>query len=216
MKSAEYRDLFGNKNTSHAKRGAKFEDALNLLHRRVYDLEKTAYMVKNEIDWTYTTERDVKTAMAAKRITPQQWAKTGDGRYLSARKSSADFEGGVLFDINKNSVHVLFDAKETGGKSLPLANIKPHQIESLSIASIAGSIAGFLVLFTDHDRVFFLPALFVRMFADKAKYAARVSRRAASGTQSISLAAAEEFGIEVFKRNGFWDYREALKVLVKK
>lgn len=216
MKTSEYRDLFGNKNTSHASRGAAFEDALELLHRRKYETGKTAFIRKNNLDWVYTTERDIRAALDAKRISPAQCAKTFDGKFLVARQTKPDFEGGCLFGNHDRAVHVIFDAKQTKNKSLPLSMLKTHQIELLAIAQQRGSIAGFMIWFSEADRVFFLSALAARQIGDKAKFAARKNGRAASGTQSISIKTLELIAIEVEKTGGFWDWREALKVLVKK
>lgn len=215
MKSAEYLNLFGDKQTSHANLGKDFEDALEIVHRRLYATNKTGFIQKNNLDWVYTSKENIDNALAAGKLSPAQCAKTLDGRYLVSKQTKPDFEGGILFDWVKLATHILFDAKQTKGKSISLTNLKNHQIETLALAQMCGSLSGFMVHFSDVDRVFFLSALSVRQINDEAKYAPRKNDRAVSGSQSISIKTCEMIGVEVKRINGFWDWRDALVRLVK-
>lgn len=67
------------------------------------------------------------------------------------QKSTIDYTGVV------QGVPIAFDAKETGLKSFPLANIHPHQIEFMEDFTLQGGIAFIIVNFKAYDEMYFLP-----------------------------------------------------------
>lgn len=65
-------------------------------------------------------------------------------------KTETDYYGvfqGKYFD---------FEAKQTNGDSLPLSNIKPHQIDHMKKVSKYGAIVFFVVYFQKHEKFYLL------------------------------------------------------------
>jgi recombination protein U len=60
--------------------------------------------------------------------------------YVYLEKAGCDFSGNV------DGIAITFEAKETAGDSLPLANIKPHQVDALfaNRKGISGLVVGFM------------------------------------------------------------------------
>ncbi len=67
------------------------------------------------------------------------------------KKSTIDFTGVV------QGIPVCFDAKETGLKSLPFANIHSHQIDFMKDFTKQGGEAFIIVNFKSYDEMYFLP-----------------------------------------------------------
>jgi penicillin-binding protein-related factor A (putative recombinase) len=86
---------------------------------------------------------------------------SGDGsgthaeRYQFVPESKAEPDyGGVLAPAGRA---IFYDAKTTRRGVLDFDNLHPHQIEFLERAVRCGAVAGFLVEFSLHQAVFFLP-----------------------------------------------------------
>ncbi len=65
------------------------------------------------------------------------------------KKSTVDYVGTLL-----GGKSVCFDAKETKGKSFPLANVKKHQMEYMGNAVKLGGRAFIIVSFTDINKIY--------------------------------------------------------------
>ncbi len=115
-------------------------------------------------------------------------------------KSTVDYVGNV------QGIPVCFDAKETGGKSLPLENIREHQLLFMRKFTMQGGIAFILADFTDVDRYFALDYFTLQKFCDEA---------AAGGRKSVPLAAFD--GCPEIKRHGRYlvHYLEVIEKLLE-
>jgi recombination protein U len=168
------------KHVSHSNLGKELEDALNRTHY-LYAIQKTAHILQNPKTWVYTNKAkyDYLTSTGAGATV----ARTGDGKYLQAKKSNVDFSGNV------GAMHVAFDAKQTKGKSFPLKNVERHQIEKLLLTEQTGAIAGLIVWMSDISRVFFIRAAMLNDAVIEMLYK--------QGRSSISLKQMEEEAIEI-------------------
>jgi recombination protein U len=154
-----------------------------------------AFVNRNPVEWETVSRKERDDALQAGRITNSQWAQTGDGRILIQKQSKTDFEGGGR---NGRGFAVLFDAKQTGAASIPLANFREHQVKSLSRAARCGVIAGFMIRFTRTNRVFFAPAPLVEECF--------VKSRLQSGRKSISTEMLLAGGKEIPVKNELVDW----------
>lgn len=120
------------KSRSHAHRGKGLE--------RLIDMANTKY-------------RNAGIADIRKVPTPVQITQDL-GQKIIGRKEKAEWVdyAGIL-----NGRSVVFDAKETAGKSLPLNNIPLHQFEFLYSYHQKNGIAFLLVYFKDYDKYYRLP-----------------------------------------------------------
>lgn len=199
----------------HANLGREWEQELEAVHDW-YRLQRRADIVKNPHDWVFITEKRYRAIVG--KYSPEHFARTDGGHRLLRSQSDIDFSGGgnvggtVVGGVRMGGrgFAVCFDAKASKGKSLPLSNIKPHQVHRLRESSRCGTIAGFMIKMSDVDRVFFIRVEFMeRRFTDWQKQA---GRRAKTGTASISLEDLEMFGTEIKKNpmNMLWDYLEKI------
>ncbi|MFM8395734.1 MAG: Holliday junction resolvase RecU [Acidobacteriota bacterium] len=74
-------------------------------------------------------------------------------RFVPESKGEPDY-GGVLAPDGRG---IFYDAKTTRRESLDFDNLHPHQVEFLERTSGCGAVAGFLVEFSLHQTVYFLP-----------------------------------------------------------
>lgn len=217
-------DLPGQKTSSNSRKGKDFEAEIETVND-YYRLRGIVDVVKNAEKWVvFDKLKFGQTADGYFRAVPSKFkqggkkiqihssvvppknyvadniAITANGWVLKREDSYVDFSGG-----NDEAAYA-FDAKESKGDYISLDNLKPHQIHRLSLSRKCRCIAGFLIKFTDHDRVFFAPIAFV---VEKDEIRRRqTGKRAAPGTASISIAELEKHGREVIKdtRNGLWDW----------
>jgi len=170
-----------------------------------------ADIVKNPSEWVFIGEyeyRQIEAKIHAKLLAPGLIAQTDNGRFMKLVPSDIDFAGGG------RGFAVCFDAKATNGDRFPLLNIKPHQVQRIKESAKCGTIAGFMIRFTEHRRVFFIRSVEIsKKFENWEKSKIRGSR-AAKGTASLSIAELEQNSIEIFrnKMNSTWDW---LPYLVK-
>lgn len=92
---------------------------------------------------------------------------------------------------------ILFDAKETSLKNLPLSNIHLHQYELLSKWHMYGARAFLVVKFVKENRYFYLP------YCELEKFWNRMLK---GGRKSIALSEFEEVATEIKLESGFLDY----------
>lgn len=179
--------------TPQGGRGRDLELVLERTHK-VYAFRKIGSIDKHEREWRYCGLVEYQKL----RITaPAIAAMASNGRPLKAIKSIVDFSGVA------RGMSTYFDAKETQGKSLPLANISEHQTRFLFEKQACGAWAGFLIYFSDLNRFFFLKASYVRDVTTEALVK--------KGRKSISLAMCEENGTEIFEdKDGVLDWASAL------
>lgn len=172
---------------NHAHRGRDFELALERTHE-FYEMRGLADIARNPVEWERVSKRELDEALKRRRITNNQWAEIAGGGFLIQKQSKVDFEGGGR--VNGKGFSILFDAKETSAKSIPLDNFRRHQVESLSRGARCGRIAGFMIRFVaSGGRVFFAPAQFVADCFIAADYQ--------NQRKSISIKQLETSGIEI-------------------
>lgn len=188
--------------------GRDWENQIENVHRW-YRLRKIADIVKNPSEWIFIGEREyeeIRRKISCRQLDPGKIAATDNGRFMKLVPSDIDFSGGGRGFGGHFAI--AFDAKATMGNRLPLANVKAHQVRRLVESARCGCLAGFLVLLSEQNRAFFVPADFMdRKFVDLER--SKVSRRrAAPGAASLSLPELEQNAVEIFrnKSNGLWDY----------
>ncbi len=189
---------------NHSNLGKDWEAELENVHHW-YRLERAADVVKNPSEWVFIGQReyeDILRKISLKQLAPGKVAATDNGRFMKLVPSDIDFSGGG------RGFTIAFDAKATAGDRLPLDNIKPHQIRRLLESSRCGCVAGFLVLFREHLRVFFVAVDFVDRKFELRERSRPGRRRAAAGTASLSISELEAAAVEIFRhpKNGLWDY----------
>lgn len=189
MTAKEYRQGALFNRADHSNLGKDLEKDLEKTHYN-YKHRGIADVVKNAEKWNYT---GLSAYNDNYRSTHDIVAKTNSGRYLIKCASDIDFSGNL-----SDGRAVYFDSKQTRGKSLPLGNIKGHQIRRLADKEASGAIAGLLVYFSDLDRLFFISGSIIEEFQIKALYK--------KGRKSIPLAAFEDVGREIFRTNNLWDW----------
>lgn len=80
--------------------------------------------------------------------------RTGDWRrFIPESKGEPDY-GGVLAPQGRA---IFYDAKSTRREALDFDNLHPHQVSFLERTAGCGAVAGFLVEFSLHRQVYFLP-----------------------------------------------------------
>ncbi len=84
-------------------------------------------------------------------------------------KSTVDYLGNI------QGVPICFDAKETGQKSLPIANIHEHQIEFMTDFHKQGGLSFLIVWFKHFNEYYLLPLETLQYFWEGAKNGGRKS-----------------------------------------
>lgn len=198
--------------TDHSNRGLSTEKQLIAAHD-YYRLQGIADVVKNPSEWIYISEaeyRRLKEKQERGGIKRGTLAVTDDLRKMRRVPSDVDFAGGGK--CSSGHFAICFDAKESAGMRIPLANFKEHQIRRLLQSARCGNIAGFMIRMSDHDRMFFAAAQFIeKRYTDWIKQTYG-NRKAKPGTASISVEELEANAIEIFRHRtgGFWDWHGAL------
>lgn len=85
-------------------------------------------------------------------------------KFIPESKAEPDYGGALAPDGRA----IYYDAKTTRREVLDFDNLHAHQIEFLERAGRVGAIAGFLVEFSAHQEVYFLPIQIVVLWRDKA------------------------------------------------
>lgn len=168
-----------NKITNYANRGQYFE---------------------NLIDFTNNVYARKEIALINKRPTPIKVIRSNYGRIthaVYAEKSTVDYDG-----IYKGKA-VVFEAKSTKGKSLPLSNITDEQMEYLEKAKRHGAVSFIIINMIELDKTYILHNGIVQSYRKNAKE---------GGRKSIPLQAMKDKGKEVKSENGVpLDYITALE-----
>ena len=141
----------------HSNRGSDFESELETVHE-LYLRQGIVDVVKNPSAWVYCSSGNYSQMVIHD---PGSVARDGNGRPMRRVRSNVDYAGG-----NGNGVFI-FDAKQTSGKTLPLANIHEHQILRLRRSAKCGCKAGIMVKFTSLNRVFFIDIQWLAVKFDK-------------------------------------------------
>lgn len=184
--SAENRNRYGGL-------GRQFERELENVHS-IYAARKIGKINRNPKEWVYISQSEYKRIESKKLFAII--AKTTSGRCLKSKKSLVDFSGHI------GGRYIEFDAKETKQKSLSFRNISQHQIWQILETEGTGAVAGLMIHFSSLNRVFFVPASVV----DKAHSEMAFKR----GRKSISLDLCEKQGVEIPKKQGFFDWVEVV------
>ena len=182
------------KSATHSGRGREFEQMLNSTHR-FYAFSGLAAIKQNPVEWKYCDRR---TFDFLKNSGGDLVAQTNSGRFIKRVKSQVDFSGVA------RGRHYEFDAKQTQGKSLPMANVERSQIRHITDAAACGAVAGLMIYFTDLKRVFFLRAEFVGECVENMLFK--------KARKSISLSQCETSGVEITVRENLVDYLAVLGI----
>lgn len=91
--------------------------------------------------------------------------KSDRRKFIPESKAEPDY-GGVIAPYGRA---IFYDAKTTRREVLDFDNLHAHQIEFLERAGRAGAAAGFLVEFSLHREVFFLPIQLVTQWRERAE-----------------------------------------------
>ncbi|WP_042472853.1 Holliday junction resolvase RecU [Bacillus ndiopicus] len=164
-----YKTFHKPKSISHANRGRHLE--------RLIDMSNTKY-------------RNAGLADIRKIPTPVQITKSIGSR-IEGRKEKAEW---VDYAGICNGQAVVFDAKETKGKSFPLANLHDHQYELLQSWYDKGALVFLLVYFSDVNKFYRLPFTPIQETWQAAKV---------GGRKSIPLATFERQADEVQSADGY-------------
>lgn len=161
------------KSTSHANRGKELEDIIDATNKRYKQL-----------------------GIADVRKVPTPFKPIGRAGNLT----KGFFTSGEWVDyvgVSRDRI-LVFDAKQTKGKSLPLANIHEHQLELLESWNSYGAKSFLIVGFTEEKRYFYLPYESLKWAYD------RMNNE--DGRKSIALKEFEEHGQELELDDGILDY----------
>lgn len=186
-------NLPGTKHISHAHLGRDLEDLLKRTHA-VYRAKNLADIEKNPVEWTYTAKSQYDALKS--NVSHDLVAVTNTKRYIKKVKSNIDFSG-----VAKGKF-AGFDAKQTKEKSLPLKHIQPHQLENLLKKEKCGGIAGFMILFSSLNRLFFVSASVVD--------AAVIEMLYKKGRKSLSFSDCEQRGKEIEIKGNLADWLAVL------
>ncbi|MBK7997001.1 MAG: Holliday junction resolvase RecU [Blastocatellia bacterium] len=86
--------------------------------------------------------------------------------FVPESKAEPDYGGAVA----PSGRAIFYDAKTTQRDRLDLDNLHPHQIYFLECMATTGAISGFLVEFSTHRKVYFLPIQLVRRYCNTTGY----------------------------------------------
>jgi recombination protein U len=147
-----------NHRQTHANLGKGFEDALDAAHE-LYERQGVGKIIHLRNAFVYCTEA------AFNRLDPYMRARLGTGLTMVREKTEWDYCGVV------RGRAVAFDAKEFSGTSIPVDELKPHQIEHLCAFAAGGGLAGFMIHAKQSGVVFWLDARKAREMADRVRFA---------------------------------------------
>lgn len=169
--------------TYYGKRGQTFENLINYTNR-IYNQQGRAVINK--------------------RPTPVKVLKSKGTRITSGfyeSKSTVDYDGVY------NGKAVVFEAKSTKEKRLPLSIIPDHQIEYLDRMEKQGAISFLMADMRACDTVFFIQNGLLQKYVKEAQK---------GGRKSIPLRDLEVYGYEVKSQNGVpLDYLSVIDELMK-
>ena len=165
--------------SNHAHLGKNLEDLLNRTHA-IYLKQKRGKIEKNPVEWRYTSESQYR---ALANGYGDIVAITNRRRFIKKVKSDVDFSGHI------GGKFVIFDAKETSVKNLPLSAVTEAQLRTLREHQECGSVSGLMVMFSALNRLFFITAAIVDM--------ATIAMLYKKGPKSIPLVDFESFGVEI-------------------
>lgn len=158
--------------------------------------EKRGYALEGMIDASNATYRQRGKALVEKAATPWkvQYRINKRTNKRIIKDAWPEKKGGVDYTGVASGIPLAFDAKSTREKSLPLKNIKNHQIEFLSDYEKQNGVAFLLVEFAELRKVYYL------RFQDlKSFWAASMQK---GGRKSIPLAFFQEHCPEVHSEHG--------------
>lgn len=163
-----------------AETGSGFQDAINRTNE-AYEKLGRACVTRKAIPGKYLIERgEARRGLAIPSLnisTPGPQARLSsshlknlvkenrakDGRkFIPESKAEPDYGGAIAPDGRA----IYYDAKTTRREVLDFDNLHAHQIEFLDRAASVGAAAGFLVEFSVHQEVYFLPIQMVVVWRD--------------------------------------------------
>lgn len=117
--------------------------------------------------------------------------------FVPESKAEPDYGGAIA----PSGRAIFYDAKTTQRDRLDLDNLHPHQIYFLECMATTGAISGFLVEFSTHKKVFFLPIQLVRRYCNS------------TGYKSVPFRFFEHHLVEVLSGKGLliFDYLSAIE-----
>lgn len=171
---------------THKRRGAEtgsgFQDSINRTNE-AYERLGRACITRKAIPGKYLIERgDARRGLSLPSFNlsaPGTQARLSSGefkgiikenkakdwrKFIPESKAEPDYGGAVAPDGRA----IFYDAKTTRREVLDFDNLHAHQIEFLERAACVGAIAGFLVEFSAHEEVYFLPIQIVIRWRERA------------------------------------------------
>lgn len=165
-----------------AETGSGFQDAINRTNE-AYEKLGRACITRKAIPGKYLIERGEArrglalpslnisapgtqarlTSSHLKNLVKENRAKDGR-KFIPESKAEPDYGGAIAPDGRA----IYYDAKTTRREVLDFDNLHAHQIEFLERAAGVGAVAGFLVEFSTHQEVYFLPIQMVVVWRDSA------------------------------------------------
>jgi recombination protein U len=164
-----------------AETGSGFQDAINRTNE-AYEKLGRACITRKAIPGKYLIERgetrrglglpsiNLSASSTQARLSSTAFKEifketSRDGRkFIPESKAEPDYGGAIAPDGRA----IFYDAKTTRREVLDFDNLHAHQIEFLERAAIVGAVAGFLVEFSAHQEVYFLPVQIVVQWREKA------------------------------------------------
>jgi recombination protein U len=166
-----------------AETGSGFQEAINQVNE-AYERLGRACITRKAIPGKYLIERgesrrglavpafEVASNGAQPRVSAAEIARVAKAnqledwrRFIPESKAEPDYGGALAPDGRA----IFYDAKTTKRDVLDFDNLHAHQVYFLERMARLGAVAGFLVEFSAHDQVYFLPALVLARWRDEAK-----------------------------------------------
>ena len=165
-----------------AETGSGFQEAINQVNE-AYERLGRACITRKAIPGKYLIERgesrrglsvpafEVASNGAQPRVTAAEVARAAKDnklkdwrRFIPESKAEPDY-GGVLAPDGRA---IFYDAKTTKRDVLDFDNLHAHQVHFLERMARLGAVAGFLVEFSAHRTIYFLPAQVLARWRDEA------------------------------------------------
>ncbi|MBI3423887.1 MAG: Holliday junction resolvase RecU [Acidobacteria bacterium] len=166
-----------------AETGSGFQEAINRVNE-AYERLGRACITRKAIPGKYLIERgetrrglalpsvEFKTAGAQPRLAAAELGRLVKAnkaedwrRFVPESKAEPDY-GGVLAPDGRA---IFYDAKTTKRDVLDFDNLHAHQVYFLERMAKLGAVAGFLVEFSSHHEIYFLPAQVLARWRDEAE-----------------------------------------------
>lgn len=138
--------------------GARFQEIINFVNEQ-YERAGVACITRKAVPGKYVRgKQNPNTSLSVStRISATDFRKLSQHhfsqKFIPESKAEPDY-GGVIAPHGQG---IFYDAKSTTRQSLDFDNLHIHQIEFLERVAKAGAVAGFLVEFSSHHSVYFLP-----------------------------------------------------------